>query len=112
MVPPEKKMCVYVKNCDFGASPTYREPHLPNTQEGSRVPLTADAVPGVTYTGTVESISDATGAAFSMIPQDNATGNFVKVEQRLPVRISLKGNGPEKLKLLCAGFNVECKVKH
>ena len=74
--------------------------------------LTADAVPGVTYTGTVESISDATGAAFSLIPQDNATGNFVKVEQRVPVRISLAGNEPERLKLLRAGFNVECKVKH
>ena len=39
-------------------------------------------------------------------------GNFVKVEQRVPVRISLKGNDSEKLKLLRAGFNVECKVKH
>ena len=62
--------------------------------------------------GVVESISDATGAAFSLIPQDNATGNFVKVEQRVPVRISLKENSADKLKLLRAGFNVECKVKY
>ena len=41
-------------------------------------------MPGVVYKGVVESISDATGAAFSLIPQDNATGNFVKVEQRVP----------------------------
>lgn len=74
--------------------------------------MTADAVPGVTFRGMVESISDATGAAFSMIPQDNATGNFVKVEQRIPVRISLKGNKPEELKRLRAGFNVECEVKY
>ena len=47
-----------------------------------------------------------------MIPQDNATGNFVKVEQRIPVRISLKGNKPEDLKRLRAGFNVECEVKY
>jgi membrane fusion protein (multidrug efflux system) len=47
-----------------------------------------------------------------MIPQDNATGNFVKVEQRIPVRISLKGNKPEELKRLRAGFNVECEVKY
>ena len=56
----------------------YRETQLPNIKEGYEVTLTADAVPGVTYTGVVESISDATGAAFSLIPQDNATGNFVK----------------------------------
>lgn len=47
-----------------------------------------------------------------MIPQDNATGNFVKVEQRVPVRISLKKNSVDKLKRLRAGFNVECKVKY
>ena len=47
-----------------------------------------------------------------MIPQDNATGNFVKVEQRIPVRISPKGNKPEDLKRLRAGFNIECEVKY
>ena len=47
-----------------------------------------------------------------MIPQDNATGNFVKVEQRIPVRISLKGNSPENLRHLRAGFNLECEVKY
>ena len=69
-------------------------------------------MPGVEYKGVVESISDATGAAFSMIPQDNATGNFVKVEQRVPVRIRLKGNDAALVKRLRAGFNVECKVKY
>lgn len=68
-------------------------------------------MPGVVYKGVVESISDATGAAFSLIPQDNATGNFVKVEQRIPVRIRLKGNAANDVRLLRAGFNVECKVK-
>ena len=81
-------------------------------QPGQTMEITADAVPNVTFKGVVESISDATGAAFSMIPQDNATGNFVKVEQRIPVRISLKGNKPEDLKRMRAGFNVECEVKY
>ena len=67
---------------------------------------------GITYKGVVESISDATGAAFSLIPQDNATGNFVKVEQRVPVRIRLQGNDADKVSHLRAGFNVECKVKY
>ena len=96
---------------DLWVIANYRETQLPHIHEGAEVTLTADAVPGITYTGVVESISDATGASFSLIPQDNATGNFVKVEQRVPVRISLKGNDAEKLKHLRAGLNVECKVK-
>ena len=59
----------------------------------------------------VEAIADATGAAVSLIPQDNATGNFVKVEQRVPVRIRLTGeNGADDLRRLRAGLNVECSV--
>lgn len=112
LVQPGQTMVDIVDGTDLWAIANYRETQLPHIHEGDRVTLTADAVPGVTYTGTVESISDATGAAFSLIPQDNATGNFVKVEQRVPVRISLAGNDPERLKLLRAGFNVECKVKH
>ena len=112
LIQPGQTMVDIVDGTDLWVIANYRETQLPHIHEGDRVTLTADAVPGVTYTGMVESISDATGAAFSLIPQDNATGNFVKVEQRVPVRISLAGNAPERLKLLRAGFNVECKVKH
>ena len=111
LVQPGQTMVDIVDGQDLWVIANYRETQLPYIHVGSEVMLTADAVPGVTYTGTVESISDATGAAFSLIPQDNATGNFVKVEQRVPVRISLKGNDVEKLSLLRAGLNVECKVK-
>ena len=112
LVQPGQTMVDIVDSSDLWVIANYRETQLPNIKEGYEVTLTADAVPGVTYTGVVESISDATGAAFSLIPQDNATGNFVKVEQRVPVRISLKGNSADKLKLLRVGFNVECKVKY
>lgn len=112
LVQPGQTMVDIVDGTDLWVIANYRETQLPNIHEGDRVTLTADAVPEITYTGTVESISDATGAAFSFIPQDNATGNFVKVEQRVPVRINLAGNDPDRLKLLRAGFNVECKVKH
>ena len=70
-----------------------------------------DAVPGVTYQGVIESISDATGASYSLMPQDNSAGNFVKVEQRIPVRIAFtKANSAENLARLRAGMNVECYV--
>ena len=80
---------------------------------GNKVKLTADAVPGVTYTGEVQSIAAGTGSAFSPIPVDNATGNFVKVEQRVPVRITLTvENKPEDVARLLAGLNVETEVMY
>ena len=82
---------------------------MPHIKVGDKAEITADAVPGVKYTGTVERISDATGSAFSLIPIDNATGNFVKVEQRVTVRIKLDSSSDvDKLK---GGYNVECIVK-
>ena len=112
LVQPGQAMVDIVDGTDLWVVANYRETQLPNIHEGAEVTMTADAVPGVKYKGMVESISDATGAAFSLIPQDNATGNFVKVEQRIPVRIRLKGNSKADMKKLRAGFNVECKVKY
>ena len=80
-------------------------------KEGQTVEIEVDAVPGVTYQGVIESISDATGASYSLMPQDNSAGNFVKVEQRIPVRIAFtKANSAENLARLRAGMNVECYV--
>lgn len=112
LVQPGQTMVDIVDGSDLWVVANYRETQLPNIHEGAMVEIKADAVPGVVYKGVVESISDATGAAFSLIPQDNATGNFVKVEQRVPIRVTLAGNAPEKLKLLKAGLNVECEVKY
>lgn len=112
LVQPGQVLVDVVDGSDLWIIANYRETQLPRIREGAEVRMTADAVPGVTYRGVVEAISDATGAAFSLLPQDNATGNFVKVEQRVPVRISLEGNAPEALGLLRAGLNVECKVAY
>ena len=79
---------------------------------GKQVDFTADAIPGVVFHGKVEALSAAAGNAYSMIPVDNATGNFVKVEQRVPVRIALTNdNEARQVALLRAGLNVETKVK-
>ena len=112
LVQPGQTMVEIVDSSDMWVVANYRETQLININVGAKVKITADAVPGTVYEGTVERIADATGAAFSMIPQDNATGNFVKVEQRVPVRISLKGNDKQKLAKLKAGLNVECEVKY
>lgn len=110
LVQPGQAMVDIVDNSELWVVANYRETQLPGIKVGAKVKVVADAVPGVTFEGTVERISDATSAAFSMIPQDNATGNFVKVEQRIPVRISL-GSDRKKLADLRAGMNVVCTVE-
>ena len=91
----------------------YRESQMKHIAVGNQVVFTADAIPEVTYYGEVEAIAAGTGSAFSPIPVDNATGNFVKVEQRIPVRIKLTtDNQPEDVVRLLAGFNVETEVKY
>ena len=109
LVQPGQAMVDIVDNSELWVVANYRETQLPSISFGAKVSIKADAVPDVEFEGTVERISDATGSAFSMIPQDNATGNFVKVEQRIPVRIRLEGD-KSKLAKLRAGMNVECTV--
>ena len=89
----------------------FKETQVTNMKIGQKVTFTADAYPDVEYEGVVASFSPATGARFSLLPPDNATGNFVKTVQRLPVRINLtENNDKEKVKLLRSGMNVEVDV--
>ena len=90
----------------------YRETQLKHIKVGNQVEFTADAVTGVTYQGEVESIAAGTGSAFSPIPVDNATGNFVKVEQRVPVRIKVTTENADDVARLLAGLNVETEVMY
>ena len=91
----------------------YRESQMHHIAVGAPVEFEADAIPGVIFKGRVESISSATGSAYSNMPVDNATGNFVKVEQRVPVRIELTAdNNADNVKKLLSGLNVECEVDY
>lgn len=110
LVQPGQTMCSIVDDTELWVIANYRETQLPNIAVGAGVKIKVDAVPGVDFTGEVERISNATGAAYSMIPQDNATGNFVKVEQRIPVRIKLHQS--DEMARLRAGMNVECEVQY
>lgn len=67
----------------------FKETQVENMAPGQRVRIEVDAYPDLHVTGTVDSIAPATGATFSLIPQDTATGNFTKIVQRVPVRIAL-----------------------
>jgi membrane fusion protein (multidrug efflux system) len=76
----------------------FKETQVESIRPGQRVTIRADAYGGKTFNGKVESLAAATGARFSLLPPDNSTGNFVKVVQRIPVRIALEaGQDPDHL---------------
>ena len=109
LVNPGQTLVSIVDKSEKWVEANYQESQMPNIKVGDKVRFTADAVPDVEYTGVVERISDATGSAFSLIPIDNATGNFVKVEQRVTVRVRI--DACDKVKQLHGGYNVVCKVE-
>src|SRR5262249_52338025 len=73
-----------------------KETEIRDVDPGDRAVIEVDAYPGRKFTGRVESLSPATGARFSLLPPDNATGNFTKVVQRIPVRIRVDGTADPK----------------
>jgi len=90
----------------------FREKQMPEIKIGEKIQINVDALGGNEFDGIVTAISEATGSKYSAVPVDNSTGNFVKVQQRIPVRIEFTpANDPEQLDRLRAGMNVEVKLK-
>jgi len=87
----------------------FKEDQLAHMRPGEPVTIIADAAPDTSITGHVVSVSPATGAEFSLLPAENATGNFTKIVQRVPVRIALDGAASE-LGLLRPGLSVTARV--
>ena len=73
----------------------FKESQLARVRVGQPAEVIADVLPGVSFHGRVASLAPATGAQFSIIPPENATGNFTKIVQRVPVRIRLEGDAAE-----------------
>ncbi|WP_312209683.1 HlyD family secretion protein [Pseudescherichia sp.] len=86
-----------------------KETQLANVHTGLPVRFTVDALNNQAFSGRVESISPATGVEFSAISPDNATGNFVKIAQRIPVRIAVEGNA-EQIARLRPGMSVQVHI--
>ncbi|MBE6198653.1 MAG: HlyD family secretion protein [Rikenellaceae bacterium] len=110
LVQPGQCVVDIVSHTDKWIMANYKERQIANIKVGNEVEIEVDAVGGHKFKGVVTSISGATGASFSLIPQDNSSGNFVKIEQRIPVRIDFVGNDEEMMRRVGAGMNVECKV--
>jgi membrane fusion protein (multidrug efflux system) len=86
----------------------FKETQVGSMRAGQRVEISVDAYPGRTLEGRVESTSPGTGARFSLLPADNASGNFVKVVQRVPVKVAWV-NVPADVKL-AAGLSTDVTV--
>ena len=84
----------------------YKETELTNVRPGQPVKIEIDTYPGLTMKGTVNSIMAGTGAVFSLFPPENATGNFVKVVQRIPVKITIDKQDWKSLPTLRMGMSV------
>jgi membrane fusion protein, multidrug efflux system len=108
VVQPGQPLMAVTSLGDVWVTANFKETQLTNMAAGQRAEIEVDAY-GRTYPGHVESISPATGAMFSLLPPDNATGNFVKVVQRVPVKIVLD-NAQDASALLRPGMSVNATV--
>jgi len=88
----------------------FKETDIPHIQVGSHAVIEVDAVPGKKFQAKVEAISPSTGATFTLLPPDNATGNFTKVVQRVPVKISLESLSDADKESLRAGLSATAIV--
>lgn len=113
LVMPGKNLISIVSDEKQWVIANYRETQMPRIKMGNKVKIMADAIPDVEFEGEIVAISDATGSQYSVVPQDNSMGNFVKVEQRIPVKIAFSPNNDKAcMSQLRSGMNVECKVQY
>jgi membrane fusion protein (multidrug efflux system) len=111
LVQPGQSLFYIINNAEAWVIANFKETQLEKMVIGQKVTIKLDAYPDTKFEGTITSFSPATGARFSLLPPDNATGNFVKTIQRLPVKISLDAsNDAEKIKLLRPGMNADVDV--
>jgi membrane fusion protein (multidrug efflux system) len=99
LVQPGQALCSIVGNTSLWVTANFKETQLKQMQPGQKVEIDVDAFEGDKLVGHVGSFAGATGAKFTLLPPDNATGNYVKVVQRIPVRIDLDKNSPLYTKL-------------
>ena len=109
-VQPGQPLFTIVNNDEYWITANFKETQISKLSEGMEVDIKIDGYPDLKAKGKIASLSDATGARFTLLPPDNATGNFVKVTQRVPVKIAIQNIADVK-KYLKAGLSVTVEVK-
>lgn len=95
MVPANQPLFVLISDHEFWADANFKETEMADIHPGQAASIMTDLYPNHPFRGVVESISGGAGAAFSLLPPQNATGNWVKVTQRIPVRIHILNPDPK-----------------
>jgi membrane fusion protein (multidrug efflux system) len=108
IVQPGQSLLVLIPLQDIWVTANFKETQLAKIRSGQKVEIHVDMY-GETFTGHVDSIAGATGARLSLLPPENATGNFVKVVQRIPVKILVDPVPPDKA-VLRPGMNVDATI--
>ena len=108
-VKPGTQIMVIVPTDELYVVANFKETQLRGMKPGQSAALHVDAFPDLTIKGRIQSFAPASGAKFSLLPPDNATGNFTKIVQRVPVRIALPASSPLQ-GLLRPGLSVEVSV--
>ncbi len=104
-IQPGQPLMALVSLIDLWVIANYKETELGSIRPGQQATIKIDSYPGRTFKGTVDSIMAGTGVSFSLFPAENATGNYVKVVQRIPVKIKLQ-NDPDLNHVLRIGMSV------
>lgn len=112
LVQAGQQIATIVLNGQKWVTANFLEKQMPKIAIGKKIIMSADALGGQEFEGEVTAISAATGSRYSSVPTDNSTGNFIKVQQRIPVRIEFTANNDaQKLNQLRAGMNMVIKLK-
>lgn len=111
LVSPGQTITTIIPDTRKWITANFKETQMSRISKGQEVEVCVDALPGKTFRGRVTAISSATGSKYSMVPTDNSAGNFVKIQQRIPVRIDLTDNMSADLNSrMAAGMMCEVKV--
>ena len=105
-----QSLCVIVDNENYWVTANVKETQLENIKPGQEVKMRVDAYPDFEFSGKIESFSGATGAKYSLLPPDNSTGNFIKITQRIPVKIAFNKLPNDKDHTLFPGMSVFVKI--
>lgn len=89
----------------------FKETQLVDTPPGTHAEVIIDALPHKVFDAVVQNVSPNSGAIFSLLPPDNATGNYIKIVQRVPVKLQFEGLTPEQLNQLQVGLNATVRVR-
>jgi len=109
-VQPGTRLMTLVPVGSLYITANFKETQIGRMRVGQPATIKVDAMPGMELNGRVESVAPGTGAQFSLLPPQNATGNFTKIVQRVPVRIALEAT-PQTRKLLVPGLSVKVQVE-